>query len=368
MSNEKKLMLITGVNGRIGRYCVKRFKDRFHIIGFDRKQHEDLADIEHILMDVSSDENVIRGLDEVKQKHGDNICSFIHLAAYYSFGEERPELYEEITVKGTQRILRKLQEFNVEQFLFSSTLLVHAPCKIGNKINEDSPFAGRWGYPNSKIRTEHIMHEEHGNIPIVIMRIAGCYDDECHCIPIGENIRRIYEHEFESHLFPGSILHGNPFLHFEDLMDAIELAIEKRKSLPNETTLLIGEDRTVSYGMLQNVISACLDHREFRIFRIPKWVAKEGAWIESHVPLISDGFIQPWMIDVADDNYEIDITRAKELLGWQPKHFVKDDIPLMMELLKEDPLKWYRTNHLKPPHWLEKTVAEMHGKRLGHVS
>jgi hypothetical protein len=33
----------------------------------------------------------------------------------------------ELPVKGTERLLRGLQDFRVEQFVFSSTMLVHAP-------------------------------------------------------------------------------------------------------------------------------------------------------------------------------------------------------------------------------------------------
>ena len=358
MATDKKVMLITGAGGRIGTACIHRFKDKYHVIGFDRHEAEKIEGMEHMTMDVSTDASVNRALDKVKEKYGNKIGPVIHLAAYYSFSGGSPEMYNNITVLGTLRMLRKLQEFEVDQFMFASTLLVHAPCEIGEKINEDSPIEPKWAYPKSKVKTEHIMHEEHGDIPIVIMRIAGCYDDLCHSIPIAHNVQRIYQHELDSHLFPGNIRHGNPFLHIEDQVDAFEYAINRQKELPSELTLLIGEDRTVGYGELQNLISEILDHRDYRVYRIPKWIAKEGAWVEDHLPFFEDSFIQPWMVDVADDHYALDVTRAKETIGWEPKHFVKDHLPVMLELLKTDPIEWYRTNLLKPPHWLEKTVAE----------
>lgn len=64
------------------------------------------------------------------------------------------------------------------------------------------------------------------------------------------------------------------------------------------------------------------------------------------------------MIDLADDHYALDITKAKQTIGWQPKHFVLNDLPVMISLLKNDPLMWYATNDLTPPEWLLKKAQE----------
>lgn len=314
-------------------------------------------------MDISSDDSVHQAIAQVKERYGNQIESVIHLAAYYSFGDTHPELYDKITVQGTRRLLENLQPFQVGQFIFSSTLLVHAPCKLGQKINEDSPLEPKWDYPKSKVKTEEIISQKRGNIPAVIMRIAGCYDDECHSIPIAHNVQRIYEHEWEAHLYPGSVKHGNPFLHMSDMVDAIELAIQKRTQLPPELIVLIGEDKTASYQQLQEHISEILNHTDYHVFRVPKWIAKEGAKIQSHLPFVSDNFIQPWMIDLADDHYALDISRAKKTLGWSPKHFVLDQLPVMLSGLKTDPLAWYQTNELEPPYWLVKASEEAHLRR-----
>lgn len=355
----KQVMLITGSSGRIGKACVHRFADDYHVVGFDRHETQHAKEMDHITMDVSSEQSVKSAMEQVKTRYGDKLGPVIHLAAYYSFGDSKPELYDQITVEGTKRLLTHLQHFQTEQFLFSSTLLVHAPCQLGQTINENSPIEAKWDYPKSKVKTEKVIHDLHGKIPAVIMRIAGCYDDECHSIPIAHNAQRIFEHELEAHLYPGDIRKGNPFLHIQDLVDALELAISKQKSLPPELTLIIGEDKTPSYQELQNRISEILTHKDFRIFHIPKWIAKEGACIQQKLPCVTDHFIQPWMIDVADDHYALDISKAKKILGWQPKHYVINQLPIMLALLKTDPLAWYHTNELDPPKWLVKTVEEV---------
>jgi hypothetical protein len=55
------------------------------------------------------------------------------------------------------------------------------------------------------------------------------------------------------------------------------------------------------------------------------------------------------MIDRADDNYELNIDKARRVLGWQPKHSLRETLPTMLEGLKLDPEKWYKLNKLHFP-------------------
>lgn len=105
-------------------------------------------------------------------------------------------------------------------------MLVHAPCEPGQKINEDWPLDPKRDYPRSKVQTEELIRAQRGDIPVVILRIAGVYDDRCHSIPLAHQIQRIFERKLTSHVFPGDISHGQAFLHLEDpLADRIPLLL-----------------------------------------------------------------------------------------------------------------------------------------------
>lgn len=54
------------------------------------------------------------------------------------------------------------------------------------------------------------------------------------------------------------------------------------------------------------------------------------------------------MIENADDHYEIDISRARRLLGWKPRHSLTAPLPEMIRRLKADPTDWYKKNKLEP--------------------
>ena len=358
MKAEKPTVIVTGSSGLIGRAFIERAVARFRLVGFDREgpPHPPL-EAECVCVDLTSDGSVAQGLERVRIGYGTRIAAVIHLAAYYSFSGEPSPLYEKITVRGTERLLRALQGFEVEQFVFSSSMLVHAPTEPGRPINEDSPLEPKWDYPTSKVETEKMIRDTRGHIPAVILRIAGVYDDHGHSIPLAHQIQRISERQITSKLYPGDTAHGQSFIHLDDLVEALLLTVEHRAQLPPETVLLLGEPATLSYDELQRTFGRLIHGEDWETRQIPKPLAKTGAWLEDAVPF-HDSFIKPWMIDLADDHYELDITRARTLLGWKPRHFLRETLPKMVAALKADPLTFYRDNKLDPPVSLENAAAD----------
>jgi nucleoside-diphosphate-sugar epimerase len=355
----KDVVIVTGSSGLIGRAVVDRLLGRYRVVGFDRGGDPfSPPGAECVCVDVTSDESVQRAMERVREVYGERLASVVHLAAYYDFSGEPSPKYEEVTVRGTERLLQTLQDFHVEQFIFSSTMLVHKPCQPGERINEDWPLEPKWDYPKSKVHTEKVILDERGGIPVVIQRIAGVYTDRCRSIPLAHQIQRIYERWLTSHLFPGDTSHGQAFVHLDDAVGAVLAAIECRNQLPPETVVLIGEEQTLSYDELQRAFGRLIHGEEWETREIPKAVAKAGVWIEDALPLGEEPFIKPWMVDLADDHYALDITRARQLLGWQPHRSLRQTLPAMVAALKRDPLRWYEENKLHPPADLTRHPAE----------
>lgn len=319
------------------------------MIGFDREGNPHPPPMaECICVDLTSSESVRAAFDRVRYAYGDRLASVVHLAAYYDFSGEPSPKYEEITVRGTERLLKELRNFQVEQFLFSSTILVHAPSEPGLPINEDSPIEPMWDYPESKVETEKLIQEQRGEPPVVILRIAGVYDDNCDSIPVAHQIQRIYERKLISRVFPGNPSHGQAFVHLDDVVAAIAAAVDRSAQLPAVTIALIGESETLSYDEVQHILGRLIHGEHWETREIPKLAAKADAWLQDHIPG-EEPFIKPWIIDHADDHYQLDISKARDLLGWQPRRSLRETLPRMVEFLKTDPAKWYRMNKLQVP-------------------
>jgi nucleoside-diphosphate-sugar epimerase len=357
---ENSTILVTGSSGLIGSAVVRRLVGDFRVAGLDTAAPpHPPPQAEAIAVDLASDESVREAFERVRYAYGAHIASVIHLAAYYDFSGEPSDMYEQVTVRGTQRLLRQLREFEVDQFIFSSTMLVHAPCQPGEKINEDWPIEPKWDYPKSKVDTEDLIQRERGDIPTVVLRIAGVYTDRCQSIPLAHQMQRIYERKLIGRVYPGDIECGQAFVHLDDLIEAIQLAVEHRTTLPAETVVLIGEDETLSYDQLQRGFAKLMHDEDWETTQIPKAVAKTGAWLQDAIPG-EDPFIKPWMIDLTDDHYELDISRAQRVLGWEPKRSLRLTLPKMVAALKSDPVKFYQENKLEPPNWLEEQAREPH--------
>lgn len=186
MASQKPVVLITGAEGRIGSVIAAALKDSYTVVGFERKCRGDNC----INVDITSDEALARGCEELRARYGQRIASVIHLAAFYDFSGEPHPMYDEVNVKGTRRLLHALQSFDVEQFIYASTMLVHAPTEPGQPINEDSPLKPAWPYPQSKLDAERMVAGERGEIPALIMRIVGVYTDQCEVPSLANQIQR----------------------------------------------------------------------------------------------------------------------------------------------------------------------------------
>src|SRR5919106_6186450 len=318
--SERPIILVTGSAGLIGTRVLKAFVPDFEVVGLDVKRPEHAVEGSHFIeCDLTKDESVVRALDTVREKHGNQLASVIHLAAYYDFSGEPSDLYRKLTVEGTFRLLKKLREFQTEQFVFSSSLLVMEPAEEEDeKITELSPLEDEpWDYPRSKIEAEQLIRQERGQIPTVILRIAGVYDEDCHSIPIAQHISRIYEKKFESYFFPGDSDHGQAFIHLEDLITCVQRVVELRGELKNEI-FLIAEPDVMSYAELQDQLGELIHGKEWPTIRVPKVMAKAGAWVQEKIEGEDETFIKPWMIDRADDDYPVSIENSREKLGWNP--------------------------------------------------
>lgn len=359
----RPVVLITGGTGRIGHSLSAALSSRYQVVALERQcSHQETDCIE---ADIGSDAALSKAMLQFRTRYGSQIASVIHLAAFYDFSGDDHPAYRNVNVEGTRRLLLALKEFDVGQFVYASTMLVHAPSQPGMPIDEMGELAPKWPYPRSKELAEQVVLEEKGNIPAVILRIAGVYTSQGEVPSLTMQIQRIFERQWSGHLFPGDPSHGQSFVHLDDLTDAIELAVERRTLLPHSTTLLIGEPVTESYEALQNLIGQQLHGEPWETQSVPKSVAAGGAWLQHKmevvVPDAIDGgiapFVKPFMIDLADDHYELDVSRARKLLGWDPKHRLRDTLQDMIMALKTDPPTWYRNNRIAMPPWLEEVSA-----------
>jgi nucleoside-diphosphate-sugar epimerase len=350
-SQKRECFLITGSSGLLGHALAHHFGSCDHqIVGFDEAGPPyPPPNTDCLFCDLTDDESVQKTFFMLRSIYGSKIKAVFHLAAYYSFSGKDSHLYKDLTVDGTGRLLRELQNFEVGQFIFSSSMLLYKPNEKGERLTEESEVAPTWAYPQSKVETEELIKKRRGKMKAVVLRIAGVYNNVCQSIPIAHQIQRIHEHRLEGHVYSGNVDVRQSFVHLDDVVTAFDACVKNVDKLPDYSVFNIGEEDAMTYDEMQRMIARELFDEPWPTLEVPKPIAKVGAWVEDKLPLPEKPFIKPWMIDRADDNYELDIAKAKNVLGWQPAHSLRQTLPVMVDGLKVDPVKWYKINKLHGP-------------------
>ncbi|GGL55051.1 NAD-dependent epimerase/dehydratase family protein [Wenxinia marina] len=370
---EKPLILITGADGNIGRRLCTALADDYRVVGLDRTVEED-APCDSYEADLTDPASLELALNKVAETYGREVASVIHLAAFFDFSGEDKAAYQAVNVEGTRKLLEALDDFDVEQVVYSGTMLVHEAARPGETIDEDAPIDPSWPYPQSKARTEEAIRETAGDAKATFLHIAGLYDDETAVPTLSHQIARIYERGLKSRFYSGDLSAGQSFVHIDDLVAAFRKAVDRREELPDRATILIGEEHAIGYDALQRRLADLIhDEPAWRTITVPKALAKAAAWAETKSePVVPDAFdqgekpfIRPFMIDLSSDHYALDISRARELLDWQPDHRIEDGLTNIVAALKRDPIGWYKANGITPPPWM--TSAAERGERPDEI-
>ena len=104
---ERPVVLLTGSSGLIASAVSQRLLEHYTLVRFDREVGGDPPrGVECITADVSDQSSLAHALDELRAKHGTQLASVVHLAAYYDFSGEKSEKYDQVTIGGTERLPR----------------------------------------------------------------------------------------------------------------------------------------------------------------------------------------------------------------------------------------------------------------------
>ena len=247
------LVLVTGGSGLLGSALIDELVRDHRVVSLDLDgDARSRPTVEFICTDLTDDESVGRAFERIGEVHPGPIASVVHLAAYYDFAGRDSPLYDKITVEGTRRLLDALRQVDVQQFVFSSTMLVHRPTEVGDEVDESDPIEKSWPYPASKVKTEAVIrdHPAHSGMSTVVVRIAGVYDEDGHSPPITNQIKRIDGRWPTSHFYPADLATGQAFVHLDDAVDALARVVRRRDELPDWFPVLVGEPETVGYGRI----------------------------------------------------------------------------------------------------------------------
>jgi nucleoside-diphosphate-sugar epimerase len=287
-------VLITGSNGFIGKHLSQMLSSDYLIIRHGRKVQVSAVKNSYFHLDVNGRSDW--------QEHLKGVDAIIHLAAsaHNKFNVE--ESIDEVNVNGALALARQAATAGVKRLIFISTIGV-----LGNKttipIDEKTAECPHSDYAHSKLKAEKALLElsKITSLEVVIIRPVLVYGDMA-----PGNFSKLKSLINKISILPfGLINNKRSFISVSNLVSFIELCIEHPKA-KNEI-FCISDGVDVSIKVFTDFIAAGISKKVFQ-FPLPIWFIQYAGVI----------FDKEDMVEQLVGDLQVDISKAKNLLGWAP--------------------------------------------------
>ena len=349
----RKVIVITGAAGFIGSSLVIDLSKDHHVIGLDKRNPSDALikvapGVAWMELDISDVSKVNLIFQQVIDNYG-KIDFVIHLAAYYHFGTDWKDEYENTNIKGTENIVNAATHFGIQRILFSSSIAALEPPRSGRQLNEDTPGSGYIPYAKSKLEGENIIKEASVKIPSTILRLGGVFSDWCELPPLYSLIRLWSSSKPFSNMIPGTGESGIPYIHITDVIQIIKRCIAFHDKLGNCEIFMASQSGTVLqrdlFISIKQILNQKGSHKPIYIW--PKLAAiglglklKFGSLI-GKIP-----FEQPWMLNYTDRPWIVNNDYTQKRLGWQtnPQLHILKRLTFIINFYKNQKDIWIERN------------------------
>lgn len=330
-----KHALVTGASGFTGSALANELAHRGYRVRAMVRQTSDLSllatehiesgSIELVYGDLRHDADVDAAVDGVDEVY--------HIAALYREAKHRDQLYWDVNVEGTRRILDTANRHNVRRTLHCSTIGVHGGVDQ-IPASEDSPFSPGDVYQNTKLEGERLARQaiERGQ-PVSIVRPAGIYGPgDLRFLKLFSMIKSGRFIMFGS---------GQTYLHLvyiSDLVNGMIQTVEQPAGL-GKTLILAGREY-VSLNELVNLVSTATQRTSPPRIRLPLWPLMLAADLCEGIcrPLGMEPPLHRRRAAFFTKNRAFSIERAAKEIGYQPQVDLKTGLQRTAE--------WYRQHDL----------------------
>ncbi|MGB3536482.1 MAG: NAD(P)-dependent oxidoreductase [Microcoleaceae cyanobacterium] len=310
--------LVTGANGFTGSYLTKHLLDKGYEVRVLVRKSSDHSTLEglkieyafaNIAEDKPLDPAVMEGIDVV-----------YHIAALFRAENVPKQLFWDVNLGGTQRVLEAAKQAGIKRFVHCSTVGVQGEIK-NPPAKEEDPYSPGDYYQESKRDGEifALNFFKENNMDGTVVRPVGIYG------PGDTRFLKLFKYVNKGNfkmIGSGNVLYH--LTHVEDLVTGIALAGEKEEGI-GEIFTIGGEGTTDGKGFLtlNELVEkiATILNKPISKIRIPVWPVW---WAGLMCEIVCQPFnISPPIyrrrVDFFLKDRAFDISKAKKLLGYQPK-------------------------------------------------
>ena len=309
MSNITKnaTILVTGADGFIGSHITEALvRAGFRVRAFVYyNSFNSWGWLDHCADDVKGNFEVFPG--DIRDPHGikeamKGCDAVLHLAALIAipFSYKSPDTYVDTNIKGTLNVLQAARELGVKRVVHTSTSEVYGTAQFV-PITEDHPLQGQSPYSATKIAADQLAFSFYSSfdLPVVTLRPFNTYGPRQSARAVIPTIvTQIANGQRTIKL--GATSPTRDFSYVQDTVSAFIAAINSDAA--SGKVINLGSNFEISIGDTARLIAETMN-------------------IE--IEIVTD------VVRMRPDNSEVerlwaDNTRARDLLGWQPKFIGHD--------------------------------------------
>jgi GDPmannose 4,6-dehydratase len=329
-----KVALITGIRGQDGAYLAKLLLEKgYEVYGADRRSGEggfwrlkELGiekDVKIVYMDLLEFTNIFRTIERIKPDEIYNLAAQSFVAASF----EQPILTSDINSLGTLRLLEVIRTVKPDtKFYQASTSEMFGKAKT-LPLNEDSYFYPRSPYAVSKLFAHWITvnYREAYNIfacsGILFNHESPLRGTEFITRKVSLAVARI-KYGKQDKLVVGNLDAKRDWGYAPEYVYGMYLMLQNDK--PEDFVLATGEAHSV-----REFIEEAFKVAGFEIYWEGKGLEEKGKDAKTGKVLVevSPEFYRPAEVDVLVGDY----SKAKKILGWEPKTTFKELVRIMVE-------------------------------------
>jgi len=299
----RNVKLVTGGSGFLGMHMARALidrGDRVRILDVEEPEKGIMERTEFIKSDIRDFDAVIRACKGVDAVY--------HAASVVPISKAGKEFYE-INAGGTRNLLEAALQNKVSKVIHISSSSVYGDPKKGEVIDEDFRISPVGKYGKSKWEAEKLCFEYmKKGLTITIIRPRtvlgpgrlGIFSVLFDWVRRG---RKIY-----------IIGNGDNIFSFVSARDLVDACIKAEERCGNHIFNIGNEDRTVIRDDLEFLIKHA--NSDSRIFPLN---AKASKFILKLLDKTGISPVTEFHYTAADKEYVFDVSRAKKMLGWEPR-------------------------------------------------
>jgi len=308
-------ILVTGGAGFIGRWVVKRLLDDAHEVyvldNLSNGRKENLEEFQdnsklHFTMGDIRDKNLVKDLFK------NDLETCIHAAAAIEVQDsiEKPKTAFEVNVAGTFNLLEEARKHNTK-FVLVGTCMVYDLASASKPINENHPLKPKSPYAGSKLAAENLAESYYHtyDLPVITTRPFNTYGPFQKSNMEGGVVSIFIKQHLEGKMLNvfGDGTQTRDFLYVEDCADFIVKAAFSEDAVGEVINAGSGKDITI------NDLALLIAKNPNKIKHVPHHHP------QSEIPKLL-----------------CDRSKAKKLLGWEPKTSLEEGIKKTEEWLKRN--------------------------------